>query len=126
MSRQTQINSKSKDHELTVHDHQTDSPLLPIPQIERLHAIRPDKVDWVFEQTESEALARRKEAHRVNTFIFFERILGVVFAFLLGAGGLAGSIWLAGQGKEIAASAIGGVTLVSLVSAFIYSGKRKE
>ncbi len=126
MSRQTQINSKSKDHELTVHDHQTDSPLLPIAQIERLHAIRPDRVDWVFEQTEMESSARRTQANKINTLIFIERVLGMVFAFILGAGGLAGAIWLASQGYETAAIGIGGATLVSLVSTFMYSSRQKQ
>jgi len=125
MSRQRQISAKSDNHELTVHDHESDSPLLPIAQIERLHKIRPDRVDWVFAQTEQEAAARRTEAVRTNTFIFAERIIGILCAFAIGICGLAGSIWLAYQGKEIAASSIGGVTLASLVSAFIYSGRRK-
>ena len=126
MSRQTQINAKTKDHELTVHDHQTDSPLLPIAQIERLHAIRPDRVDWVFEQTESESKARRKQAERIHTFVFVERMLGMLCAFTLGAGGLAGAIWLAYQDKQMAAIGIGGATLASLVSTFLYAGKTKE
>jgi len=39
-------------HEVTVNDHETDSPII---QIEKLHAIRPDKVDWIFQQTEKDA-----------------------------------------------------------------------
>lgn len=125
MSRHRQIRAKSPGQELTVHDHETDTPVLPIAQIEQLHQFRPDRVDWVFEQTEREADARRKETQRVNTLIFIERFAGILFAFLLGCTGLIGSIWLAAQGKEIAASSIGGVTLVSLVSAFIYASRRK-
>lgn len=125
MSRHRRIHAKSPGQELTVQDHETDTPVLPIAQIEQLHQFRPDRVDWVFEQTEREAEARRSETRRINTLIFVERFTGIVFAFLLGCTGLVGSIWLATQGREIAASSIGGVTLVSLVSAFIYASRRK-
>lgn len=125
MSRHRQIRAKSSGQELTVHDHETDTPVLPIAQIERLHQFRPDRVDWIFEQTEREAESRRRETARLNTLIFIERFCGILFAFMLGCAGLAGSIWLAIQGKEVAASSIGGVTLVSLISAFIYASRSK-
>ncbi|WP_347986237.1 hypothetical protein [Methylomonas sp. AM2-LC] len=126
MSRHSQIKAKSGNNEVTFNDHETDSPIVPIAQIERLHLIRPDKVDWIFQQTEAESTARRQEAARLNTLIFIERLAGVIFAFLIASIGLAGSIWLASLGNhEISAAAIGGTTLVSMVSAFIYSGKRK-
>lgn len=126
MARQTQINAKSKEHELTVQDHESDSPLLPISQIERLHTIRPDKVDWIFEQTEAESIARRKQAARINTFIFVERLIGLLLGFTVAIAGMGGAIWLAYMEREIAASVIGGTTLVSLVSTFVVSSKRKN
>lgn len=125
MSRQRQIQAKTENHELTVNDHESDSPLLPINQIEQLHKFRPDKVDWVFDQTELEATARRQEAHRVNTFVFIERLIGTLCGFTLGCIGLIGTINLAREGKEIAASSIGGATLVGLVSAFMYANRKK-
>ncbi|TAN50882.1 MAG: hypothetical protein EPN21_07990 [Methylococcaceae bacterium] len=125
MSRQRQISAKSPGQELTFHDHETDTPVLPVAQIEQLHQFRPDRVDWIFEQTEREAESRRKETRRINTLIFIERFAGMLFAFLLGCTGLAGAIWLAVQGREVAASSLGGVTLVSLVSAFIFASRRK-
>lgn len=125
MSKHTRIHAKTGPHELTTHDYETDSPILPVAQIEQLHAFRPDRVDWIFEQTEREAERRRLETRRINTLIFTERLLGVFCAFTLGMTGLLGSIWLASQGRETAASTIGGITLVSLVSAFIYATRRK-
>ena len=87
----------------------------------------PDKVDWIFQQTEAESTARREQAKRINTYVFIERLVGVFCAFLIAAGGLAGAIWLASiGGHEVSASAIGGTTLVSMVSAFIYSGRQKK
>jgi len=125
MSRQRRISAKSGGHEFTVQDHETDSPIVPIAQLEQLHQFRPDRVDWIFEQTELEAKSRRAEDQRINTFVFVERLFGTVCAFILGCGGLLGSIWLAHDGHEFAAASIGGVTLVSLVSAFIMSGIRR-
>jgi len=60
----------------------------------------------------------------VNTFIFVERIIGVFFGFTLAYIGLMGSIWLASDGKEIAAG-ISGATLATLVSVFILKNRSK-
>ena len=45
MSEQRQIRAKSGRNELTVHDHETDAPVLPVVQLEQLHQFRPDRVD---------------------------------------------------------------------------------
>ena len=79
MSRSTHANLKGKHGDLTVLQHETDSPILPVAQIEQLHQFRPARVDWIFEQTQAEAEYRRTESHRVNTFIFIERLLGQIF-----------------------------------------------
>lgn len=125
MSKHREIRAKSQNHELTLQQHETDSPTLPIAQLQLLHQFRPDKVDWIFDQTEIEANQRRSETRRINTFIFVERLAGMLCAFLLGAIGLIGAVWLAFHDHEIAASSIGGVTLASLVSAFIYASRQK-
>jgi hypothetical protein len=125
MSKHRELRAKSPDREVTFQHHETDSPTLPVPQLQQLHQFRPDRVDWVFEQTEIEAQQRRREAQRINTFVFFERIIGMVFAFLIGSLGLIGAIWLAYKDHEWAASSIGGITLVSLVSAFIFTSRQK-
>ena len=90
MSKTTQIKAKSGINEITVHDHESDSPVIPIAQIERLHSFQPDKVDWVFQQTEAESLARRKETSRIHHFVFLERILGLISALLIALVGLGG------------------------------------
>ena len=75
MSRQTNAQLKGRDgSEVLVQDSHTDAPLLPIAGLERLHKIRPDRVDWVFDQTEIEASTRRTEQKRVNTLVFIERM----------------------------------------------------
>jgi hypothetical protein len=48
----------------------------------------PDRVEWVFEQTEKEAEFRRKEARRVNTLIAIERIGGILLVPIVPALGI--------------------------------------
>lgn len=104
----------------------TDAPLLPIEQLERLNALAPERVNWVFEQTQIESDFRRTEARRINTFVFFERILGLIFALLIALLGLSIAAYLALQDKTVVASVIGGTTLVGLVATFIAGKSTKE
>lgn len=55
MSRQTTAHVKGRSGEMVVQDNHSDAPLLPIAALERLHQIRPDRVDWVLDQTQIEA-----------------------------------------------------------------------
>ena len=84
MAKQTAASVKTKNHEVSLHSHETDSPVIPVVQLEQLHQFRPDKVDWIFQQTQIEAEFRRSEIKRVNKFSFVGVILGQIFAFLLG------------------------------------------
>lgn len=103
----------------------TDSPILPIEQIERLREIAPHRVEWVFDQTQIESNSRRTETKRINTMLFVERMAGLIFALLVSLLGIGAAVYLALQGKEITASIIGGGTLVGLVAAFI-AGRNQE
>ena len=103
----------------------TDSPILPIEQIERLREIVPHRVEWVFDQTQIESNSRRTETKRINTMLFVERMAGLIFALLISVLGVGSAVYLALQDKEITASIIGGVTLVGLVAAFI-EGRKQE
>ncbi len=51
MAKQTTANLRERGRELTVQQHDTDSHLIPVAQLERLHEFRPDRVDWVIQQT---------------------------------------------------------------------------
>ena len=111
--------------QLNVSSTTTDSPILPIEQIERLREIAPHRVDWVFDQTQIESNSRRSETKRINTMLFVERMAGLIFALLISVLGVGSAVYLALQDKEITASIIGGVTLVGLVAAFI-EGRKQE
>lgn len=121
MARHT--NARASRNEVVVSETTTDSPILPIEQIERLKEIAPHRVEWVFEQTQIESDMRRRENIRVNTMVFLERAGGLVFALLVAFMGLAASVYCATINQPWVASVIGGTTLVGLVTAFI-AGRR--
>jgi len=99
-------------------------PLIPVEQLAKLKEIAPDRVDWIFEQTQLESEFRRTETKRIHTFTFVERICGLLFALLIAMCGLGSSVYCAINGFQVVASVIGGATLVGLVTAFIV-GKSK-
>jgi hypothetical protein len=119
-NRQTTAHVKSKaGDELVVQDNHSDSPLIPIASIERLHLVRPDRVDWVFEQTQLESESRRKERSRTNTFIFIERMVGVVAALMIGICGILGGIYAALQGHDWIGGIVATVTIGTLAVNFL-------
>ncbi|HJV73132.1 MAG TPA: hypothetical protein VJ654_02835 [Noviherbaspirillum sp.] len=107
----------------------TDSPILPTADLIRLHELDPKLVNWIVEQTELEAEARRTENRRINLYVFIERISGVVagafvavFGFLIGG-------YLVLQGHDWAGVGICGTTLVSIVSVLVtrdWSNRKSE
>jgi hypothetical protein len=116
-SRHTRLSARG--NEVAVSSTTTDAPILPIEQIEKLQQIAPHRVDWVFDQTEAESRHRRDEIRRVNTFVFVERLLSLVFALVIATGGLGCAVYLALSGRELTASIIGGGTLAGLVASFL-------
>jgi hypothetical protein len=120
VSRQTNAHAKSRDGaELLVQDTQSDAPLLPLAGIERLHKIRPDRVDRVFEQTQIEAETRRIEQRRINNFVFIERIAALILAMLMGLCGIGGGIYAALQGHDWLGGVVASVTIGSLAVALL-------
>jgi len=119
MSRHTSASARSKDTEVRVSQTVTDAPLLPVEQISRLRELAPERVDWIFSQTEAESAFRRQEHRRINTMSFVEHMAGLIFALLIAMFGLGVATWLALADHDMTASIIGGTTIVGLVSAFI-------
>ena len=126
MGRSTTAQVRNKDQHLTLSQHDTDAPVLPIAQIEKLKEIHPERVDWVFEETTKEGDFRRKEIVRVNGFTFVERILGVLSGLTIGLAALYAAFNLAMAGHDWVAGIIGGTTVVGLVSAFLLGVKRQR
>ena len=117
---QTRVHATNPDGgQLSVSRTTTDSPILPAGNLQQLQQIDPKLVQWVVEQTEKEANFRRIESRRINSFIFTERILGVIVGGVVAIAGLVVSAYVAIQGHEWAASIIGGATLVAIVTVIV-------
>ncbi|MFQ0992136.1 hypothetical protein [Gilliamella apicola] len=129
MARSTRIAAqKTRDGDLGIamSEHSTDSPVIQMDVLEKLHAIRPDKVDWIFEQTEKEAEYRRKNDGRVNIFVFIERLLGQIFGLVIGLSGIAGSVYLGVHDHEVLAGTIATATIATLAVSFIKGRNSKR
>jgi hypothetical protein len=120
MSKHTHVKAQNtQGSSLQVTQHESDSPVLPISQLKELHDFRPDLVDWVCQQPENEALARRKRTHRVDSFILIERLSGLFCGTLLSMIGLGIAAYLAIHDQSIVAGVIGSTTLIGLVTVLV-------
>lgn len=127
MAKQTsaQVRNRHGD-ELSVQQHETDSPVLPVAQLERLHKFKPDAVDWIIRQTQIEAEHRRAESKRVNTFIFIEKVIGQVFALLIGMAGIGYGAHVAVQGQPWAGGIIASLAITGLAAVFLTGRVKKQ
>lgn len=119
------VKEQAKDNnrnEIAIASVNSDSPLLPVEQLEKLHQFRPDLVDFVIEETKTESQKRRIETTRINNFTFIERIIGLIFSLIISLVGVSGSIYLGLQGHDWLAGTIGTVTIGTLAVAYL---KRK-
>lgn len=117
---------KDGNRELTLSEHETDSPIVPVAQLERLHVFKPDAVDWVISQTQIEAEHRRKETSRINGFIFLEHLIGQIFALIIGIGGIGAGSWVAIGGQPWAGGTIATAAITGLAVVFLTGRKKPQ
>ncbi len=125
MARSTTARLEHESGNLTVSQHDTDAPILPVEQIARLQEICPERVSWVFDEASKEADFRRSETRSVNRFVFAERILGIIGGLVIGVFALSVAWSLAMSGHYVVASVVGGSTALGLVSSFVLRGIRR-
>ena len=94
-NKSTQARVRHRDGEMTLQQQETDSPIIPIGQLERLQRFKPEAVDWIIQQTQIEAEERRRERRRLNALLFVERTLGQFFALVIGLAGIGGGAYIA-------------------------------
>ncbi|MBI5193234.1 MAG: hypothetical protein HZA08_07325 [Nitrospirae bacterium] len=111
--------------ELTLEQHETDSPIIPVAHLERLHNFRPDAVDWVLKQTEDEAQYRRSQSNRVNIFIFIQNLLGQIFAAGIGILAIVAGSYVAMNGQPWAGATIATAGLTGLAAVFLIGRTKK-
>lgn len=119
---QAHLTNKRGD-QLLVQSQETDSPILPVAQLQQLHEFRPDLVDFVIEQTKLEAEHRRRMVNKVNVFVFIEHTLGQVLALVVAFLGVGGGIYLGLNGQPGLGGAIASVTIGSLAVAYVTRNK---
>lgn len=117
---------KGGDSELTLSQQETDSPILPVAQLERLSLFKPDAVDWIISQTQIEAEHRRKETSRVNGFIFAEHLIGQIFALIIGVSGIGAGSWVAVSGQPWAGGTIATAAITGLAVVFLTGRKKPQ
>lgn len=125
MGKSTTASVKDRNGELTLQHHDSDSPILPVAQLEQLSRIKPEAVDWVINQTQIEAEFRREETKRINTFTLVERIIGQVCALIIGLAGILGGSYVALNGHEASGGTIASVALTGLAVVFL-TGRVKK
>lgn len=127
MSGHTKVQAVSKDGEqFTVQHTESDSPILPAPNLEHLQRIDPSLVPFVVEQTKIEADFRRSQNKKVNLYIFIERISGVLVGGGIALVGLGLGAYLILAGHDWAGTAICGINLVGIVSVIVTRKISKE
>ena len=124
-NRSTTARVTNKHGDLTLQQQETDSPIIPIAHLERLQTFKPEAVDWILDQTKIEAEYRRKEGKRINSFVFAERIIGQVFALLIGLAGIAVGGYVALHGQAWAGGTIASIAITGLAVVFL-TGRSKK
>ena len=124
MGNQTNVRAKNGDTDISLTHHQSDSPILPVTQIERLYQINPARAEWVFDQTQIEAENRRDQANRRDWLVFIERMLGLSVVAVLCGGAIYIAYLLALAGHELPAVAIGSTAPIGLFGAFFARAKK--
>jgi len=110
---------------LSAQQQETDSPIIPVAQLEKLHLFKPDAVDWVIKQTQIEAEYRRSEGKRINTLVFIERLVGQIFALTIGLAGIGVGGYIALKGEAAAGGTIASIAITGLAVVFL-TGRSKR
>jgi uncharacterized membrane protein len=98
----------------------------PIPdaeQLEKYERITPGAADRIIKMAEKQSDHRQTIERAVIKTKSINSTLGVVFAFLLGAGTIFGGVFLAYNGQGWPGAVLGSAGLIGLVSVFIYGTK---
>lgn len=124
MGSQTNVRAKNGKSDISLTHHQSDAPLLPLDQIERLYQINVARAEWVFDQTQIEAENRRTQSNRRDWLIFSEKIAGLAILASLCGGSIFIAYKVALAGYELAAIAIGSTAPIGLFGAFFAKLKK--
>lgn len=118
-NRQTTARLNRSNGDVTVQQHETDAPIIPVAQLERLQKFSPETVEWVIQQTQKEAEHRREQDAYINRSIYKERLMGQIFSFLTGMVGICGGSYTAIMGYPWTGGIIATAAITGLAVMFI-------
>ncbi len=115
-----------QDSSFVVQHHESDSPLLPVAQMERLASIYPAAIPFILEQTAKEGEFRRQEPRRINRRVFATRTIGQLCALMVALAAIAGGCYIAikNPAHVYAGAAIAIAAISGLAIAFISERRR--
>lgn len=102
---------------------------LPSPShLEKYEQILPGAADRIISMAEKQSSHRQDLEKQVIKSDIRNSLLGLIFGFIIGLGGVSCGFYLIYIGKIIEGGLFSGATIVALVSAFIYGStqRRKE
>ena len=105
-----------------IHQHHQPALGIPVDQLEKLHAFKPDAVDWVIKQAEKEGDFRRSEIKRINTFTYKHKTIGQLFGLCIGLGAIVAGVYLGGWAGALTITA----SIGSLTAIFVLDSKAKK
>lgn len=124
-----QTNAKVTDkngNEVVVQHNVTESPMLPVEHLERLHNFRPDLIDFYIEETKKESDYRRNRIKRVDWFMFMERMSGQIFALAIGICSILAGAYVVTNGHDWAGAAFVSSGIGGLAMAFAMGRNKQE
>jgi uncharacterized membrane protein len=103
----------------------------PLPHPDILHKydeIYPGAAKIIIEMAKSQSEHRQDLEKKVIGSDIRNSKMGLYFGFIIGLTGISAGVYVISIGQVIAGSALSGITLVSLVSIFVYGsqGRKKE
>lgn len=119
------ISQQGNTKSLTVQNQEIDTPVLPAEQMERFQQFRPDINDWILNQTDMEAAARRERQAKIDRYIFTAQLIGQIFGLIIGLAGVVGGAIVAVKGYSAAGATIASLAIGTLALAFLGIGKNK-
>lgn len=100
---------------------------LPLPaHLEHYERILTGAADRIITMAENQASHRQKLEAKVIDSDIKNSLWGLIFAFIIGLGGVIGGFYLISIGKAIEGSLYGGGTMVALTGVFIYGSKQRQ
>ena len=111
---------------------QYEGPIPPASEMAKYENALPGTADRILAMSEKEATHRHKvegtllvQDDRRITHAFIERILGQIFALIMGVFAISAGAYVALKGYQLAGGFIGGGGVIGLVTAFIW-GRKKD